>query len=219
MISIAIPTHDMANKEFFLRRSLNAIKQQTYKDIEVVITDNSDDRKLEEVAKEFDLNIKYFKNEGQAKTMAVNTNTAMLKSTGELIKVLYLDDYLAHDRALEDIVHNFQGEWLVSACNHSDGTMPPFNNHYPGWSENLKSGENLIGSPSVMTVKRDSKLLFDENMTWLLDCDYYVRMNEKYGSPTYLMSINVTIGVGEHQMTNILSDEIKNEELEYIKNK
>jgi len=191
MISIAIPVHDMEDKDYFLKRCLDSIEIQTYKDYEIVITEDG--------------------------TMAENTNSAIKKSKGDIIKILYMDDFFNHENALKNIVDNFKGQWLVTGCTHTH-SKDRFNEHYPSMNENIHK-INTIGSPSVMTIKNNNPLLFDENMTWLLDCDYYKRMYEKYGEPVLLNDINVVIGVGEHQMTRKLDDTLKNNELMYVKTK
>lgn len=184
----------MANKEFFLNRLLESVRSQTFQDYELVITEDG--------------------------KMAENTNSAIKKATGEFVKILYMDDFFTHKDALREIVRAFEdeqneGEWLVTGCSHEPGKFV----HYPSWDDEILTGKNTIGSPSVLTMKRSSALLFDENLSWLLDCELYHRLHEKYGKPIILKDINVTLGLGEHQMTNLMSDDYKLSEHEYVKNK
>ncbi len=193
MISIAIPVYDMENKKYFLERCLNSIKRQTYKDYEIVVTENKGG-------------------------MAANTNEAIRQSKGDIIKILYMDDYLAHPDALRDIVLNFEGEWLVTGCKHDNG-REIYHEHFPTYNSNIHKGVNTIGSPSVLTIKRDLNMFFDEEMMWLLDCDFYKRLHDKFGAPKILNSVNVIIGVGEHQATNWMGEERKLQEEKYINKK
>jgi len=186
-ISIAIPVYEMENKEFYLNRCLESIKNQTYKDYEIVITENG-------------------------RGMASNTNEAIKKCKGRFIKILFMDDYLAHKYSLKEIVDRFQSRWLVTGCEH-DNHSP---DHYPRYNEDIHKGYNTIGSPSVLTILNKNPLLFDENMSWLLDCDYYKRMYDKYGEPTILNTVNVGIGIHKGQATYILSDELKTNEHDYM---
>lgn len=188
-ISIVVPVYPMPNGDFFLKRCLDSIKSQTFKDYEVIIT-----------------------NDGK---MAENTNSGIKKSTGELIKILFMDDYFAHENALQIIVDNFAGRWLVTGCTHDPGG----NEHLPQWSDLMATGVNTIGSPSVLTIKNENPLLFDEEMTWLLDCDLYKRYYDKYGKPTILNDINVAIGVGEHQSTHLMGEQVKINEHIYMAQK
>lgn len=198
-ISIALPVHDMPNGEFFLDRALESIKQQSFKDYEIVITRRG--------------------------KMAQNTNAAIKKSKGELIKILYMDDYFAHENALQEIVDNFTPNtfWLATGCLHQkteEGYYEdPHSPHYPEYTKNISTGNNRIGSPSVITLRNEGHLLFDENMSWLLDCDLYKRYYDKYGKPTILNDLNVTIGIGTHQTTYALSEQEKLSEHYYLEDK
>lgn len=218
-ISVAIPVHKMEGREYFLHKTLDILTLQTFKDFEVVITDNADDGVIENVCAGYpELHIRYFKN--YRKGMAQNTNEAIKLSQGEIIKILYLDDFLAHEHALEEIDRMFRAEdrWLVTACTHFDyenGTEYS-NDHYPVYNSQIHFGYNTIGSPSVLTIRNHKPLLFDENMTWLLDCDLYKRYFDAFGEPKILNVVNVVIGTGKHQATNILSDELKKSEHNYV---
>jgi hypothetical protein len=142
--------------------------------------------------------------------MAENTNAGIKRARGELIKILYLDDYLENDYALQDMVDNFTGEWMVVGTN---------NNPTPQWTDDIETGNNKLGSPSALLIRNGSPLLFDENMSWLLDCDYYKRMHAKYGQPQILGGVYVVIGEGDHQTTHLLTDEEKQDESIYLQNK
>lgn len=185
-ISVAVPVYDMENGEFFLNRLKKSLDEQIFRDFELVITEQGG--------------------------MAENTNNAIKASKGELVKILYMDDYLAHPNALQEISDNFIGEWLVTGCAHDPGT----HSHYPAYNDDIYLGVNTIGSPSVLTMRRESALLFDEKLTWLLDCDLYRRLYEKYGEPTILNDINVMIGIHAGQSTHLIPDTIKSDEHEYL---
>lgn len=219
-LSVAIPTSEMGGLGAkFLAQSLLVLKHQTFKDFEVVVSDNSDNDAIENVcASEWGLDIHYFKN--PIKGMAQNTNAAILAARGELIKILYLDDYLASHSSLRQIVDTFDSddEWLVSGCTHTTNVRR-VSPHYPEYNSEIYTGKNTIGSPSVVTVRNDNPLLYDERLTWLLDCDIYKRYYDAFGPPKILNSLNVVIRQGTHQMTNIISEERKHEEYQYLLNK
>lgn len=191
-ISCVIPIHDMQGGDFFLWRLVNSIMKQTYKDYEIIII-----------------------KEGR---MAENTNAGLHKAIGELIKILYLDDYFAHPDALKEIVDNFKGSdnWLVTGCLHQQQGEEPKNPHYPSYNPKMRQGINTIGSPSVLTIRNEGKLFFDQNLSWLLDCELYSRYYKKYGEPKILNDLNVILGLGAHQMTNLMSEEDKKLEFKYL---
>lgn len=221
-ISIVIPVHEMPDWERFIKRSLATIESQTYRNYEVLILDNSDGDNIYDLCKQYRShdfpNFYYAKN--PKKGMAPNTNAGIKSATGDIIKIIYMDDYLAHQDALKAIVEAFDGEWLVTGCLHDNGSGIS-NPHFASYNDNIHLGANTIGSPSVLAIKNrgEDTMLFDEKMQWLLDCDYYKRMYEKYGAPTILDDLNVVIGLHEGQMTNTMGNERKKQEEEYIKQK
>jgi hypothetical protein len=184
----------MKNKDFFLKRALDSIEKQTFKDYEVVITEDG--------------------------MMAENTNSAIKQAKGEIIKILYMDDYFAHPDALANMMNGFEGGWLATGCAHDNG-QELYNVHYPEWNspEEMMKGANTIGSPSVVMFENDDPLLFDENLSWLLDCELYTRLFARYGKPTILNDIGIIMGIHDGQMTNILTDEEKLSEHKYLEDK
>ncbi len=144
--------------------------------------------------------------------MAENTNSGIKRAHGELIKILYLDDMLSHKDALKEIVEamdaNPDRHWLITGVD---------NNPYPYYTDDIETGNNKLGSPSALTIRNKKPLLFDENMSWLLDVVLYKRMYKKYGDPIILDGVHVILGIGDHQMTHILTDEDKLKEANYLK--
>lgn len=133
-----------------------------------------------------------------------NTNLGMSKAKGDLIKILHQDDYFTHKNSLKEIVENFNGEWLITGCS---------NNWYPIYTGDIHLGNNKLGSPSVLTTRNGLDMYFDEELIWLFDCDFYKRMYNKYGEPTILMGDIVTIGEGDHQATNLITNTAKEKEV------
>ena len=179
----------MKNWSFFLTRCLASIEQQTFTDYEIILT--------------------------KAGKIAENTNAAIKKATGEIIKILYMDDYLAHPDALKNIAENFKGGWLATGCVHDwgDGVLK---DPHKAVIDGVLGDKNTIGSPSVVAIENKEPLLFDENMGWVLDLDYYKRLFDRYGPPTILDSYDVAIGCGDHQVTHIMPEENKRLEEKYL---
>ena len=149
--------------------------------------------------------------------MPNNTNNAMEQAKGDLIKILYQDDYFYDERSLWDIIKHFTHwtQWMVTPCVHTIDGVNFYNEHYPYYSES----ENTIGSPSILTLRREIKERFDPRFSWVLDLDLYKRLFQKYGKPKILNKVNVVIGIGNHQMTYKLSDERKSLEFQLLKEK
>lgn len=188
-ISIVIPIHWMKKWDFFLQRCLKSIEEQTFTDYEIIIT--------------------------MAGKMAENTNRGISSARGELIKILYLDDWLDSSDYLMEVYTAFlnsEVEWLITSAT---------NNKYPAWTNDIEGGNNKLGSPSALTFRNkfENNLLFDENLSWLLDCDLYKRMEKKLGKPSILTRVGVGIGIHDGQMSNILTNEEKGLEYKYTKEK
>lgn len=201
LISIAIPIYDMPNGQYFLERAIESITTQTFQDYEIII---SDDRELQDYKIEHP-KITVVRNIDE-KGMANNTNNAIDNAKGEFIKILYQDDYLADERALERLAEQLQDKpkWLVTGCAHNENDevsrihMPTFQQEY-----------NDIGSPSVLTIHNSVKERFNPKLTWVLDLEYYKKLYEKYGEPKFYYDTNVIIGIGQHQVTNLLTTQQK----------
>lgn len=209
-ISIVIPIYEgMDNAVFFFERCVKSVLNQTYRDFQIVVSDDStNDWALPLITDE---RIKYIKNPNPA-GMASNTNNAIDNADGEFIKILYQDDYFTNNDSLQQIADKLTDntKWLVSGCIHDDGGNL-FLEHMPEFNEQA----NTIGSPSVLTIHRDVKERFDSNLTWILDLDLYKRLYKLYGEPVKLNQPNVVIGLGLHQTTHKLTSQQKlNEEIQ-----
>ena len=189
-LSVCIPIHDMYNWEYFLKRLESSLERQTFQNFETVIT-----------------------KEGK---MAENTNAAIKLADGEIIKILYLDDFLWSDRALQNIVDNFTGGWLAQACVHTEDGNAFYNPHVPSWNPDVPNGKNTIGSPSVVAFLNDDPLLFDEHLSWLLDCELYGRLYKRYGEPAIVPSLDIAIGIHKGQTSNTMPDSKKQWEHAYL---
>lgn len=225
LISVCIPTYDMYGKgRTFLKHSLDILTRQTFKNFEVVITDNSDSDVIANLCNEYKnkLDIKYYKNPFNC-GMTANTNKVIKKATGKLIKILFQDDFLYDNKSLEIIANNFDLEkdsWLVTACEHSRDGVTFFRPFYPKYNRKIYLGKNTISSPSVLTIKNDQPLLFDEKLKWLMDCDYYKRCYDKFGPPKIVNKIAAVNRIGSHQISvTEANDSLKKIEYNYMKNK
>lgn len=195
-ISICIPFHDTANTAFYLSRLLNSISQQTFKSYEIVID--------------------------KAGNFARTHNKTIARAKGDIVQMMQMDDFFADPQALERIyamfkpqIGKFVPQWAISASLHyQDGQVGwP---HTPQWTSDIYTGNNRLGSVSTLSFKRDKGLLFEEPLTWLVDCDLYYRLYLKYGEPAICLTTNVVIDTRNDRLSSTLSDELKANEIEYL---
>jgi len=183
--SICIPTYEYKGRGVeFLSHLFETLERQTIKDYEVIISDHSKDDLIynlcEEWGEKFDL--KYYKNIENRGSLSQNTNMCFRLSTGKYIKTVYQDDFFYSDQALEkikDVFETTSSKWLATACNHYEDEQRIFyRNFYPNFDNPISTlfGENLMSCPTVIAIRRDSLIEFDENLKMLMDCEFYYRM-------------------------------------------
>jgi len=200
-ISIAIPAYakDSVGVQY-LRDSFESIDQQTFRDFEVVVSDHSKIHDLIDLCDEYStkFDIKYIKNfygRELAHPGTVNSNTAMDYCSGEYIKILHHDDFFVDDMALEKTVSALDSsgkDWLVCGFNHTRDTINFFDPRTPQYPDHLLVGNNLLGAPTNITLKNESKLYFDSNAMMSMDHEWYHRLRMKYGMPYILDEVLVT---------------------------
>ena len=222
LISVCIPTYEMHGRgATFLRESFEILKSQTFTDFDVVISDGSKDDSIKKLCQEYTgiLDITYHPHPTSTGASS-NINNAIKHATGTIIKILLQDDYLYNEHSLADIAAHFDLQkttWLATPCIHSSESGSFFKPFYPRFNTKLVLGKNTIGAPSVIAIKNQNPLMFDENLHWLLDCDYYERYFEAFGIPTITKEIGVVIRTGDHQLTNtVATRELRKKEYFYI---
>ena len=109
-MSIAVPTCESKGRgNEFLDDLFRTLEIQTFKDFEIVVSDHSKDDKLVDVIDEFQhkLNILYVKNKNDRGNGPANTNNAINHCSGDIIKVMFQDDFFYDDEALQKIYDSF----------------------------------------------------------------------------------------------------------------
>lgn len=103
LISICIPTY---NGEKYLQEALDSVKNQTYKNIEVIISDDqSQDRTIEicqQLKEEVDFPVFIYSHKPNG--IGANWNHCIEKTNGEYIKFLFQDDILEAE-CIEKMLH------------------------------------------------------------------------------------------------------------------
>lgn len=225
-ISVTIPTYEMKGLgKQFLKHNLDILCTQTFKDFDVIISDHSKDNNIQDTCEEYKdrLDIKYFRNIENIGSSSANLNNAIKNADGKIIKILFQDDFLHDDKSLQYIADNFDMKkdgWMATACIHTDNGTDFYQPFHPRYNNEIHLGKNTISSPSVIAIRNEVPLLFDEKLIWLMDCDYYKRCHDKYGDPKIIVDICTVNRAGEHQVTNTLATKVvRKVELAYIKDK
>jgi glycosyltransferase involved in cell wall biosynthesis len=197
-----------------LKRSFDYIINQTYKDIEVVISDHSIDDKIKELCDKYSnkFNIVYIKNPLNRGNFSSNLNNSIRNSSGSIIKLLMQDDYLMHPNSLESVNEIFSDSsvnWAACGC-HSGWNSEDYNTLIPRYDDfSISRGINTIGSPSVISIRNKDVQYFDEGLSWVVDLDYYKKMNSVFGDPSIIAEYSVFVQRHPNQITNTLPENIK----------
>ena len=121
---------------------------------------------------------------------------------------------------IHDQINSGDAGWLVSACQHTHDGELLFDSHFPSYHPDIHLGENTIGAPSNIAFKNKGSLFFDRNLIWLMDCEFYKRLELIFGPPMVLNELCIVNRVGAHQVTNtLIHDDLVRNELRYVKNK
>ena len=199
-ISICCPVYTMEGNrsEKFLVEYLSNLTFQTFKDFEVVISDQSTFDNLKNIVTTFEhaLNVRYIRNTSEKKNAANNVNSAIRHATGEIVKLLYMDDFFVDALALQKINDSFdsnpEGKWFISGFTHcNEDRTQFFNTKRPWYGNKYVNGDNTTGNPSNYAVRRECALEMDENLLWIVDGEYFYRSFYHYGDPIMIPDVLV----------------------------
>ncbi|PVX18379.1 hypothetical protein DD565_06525 [Vibrio cholerae] len=101
LVSIIIPTF---NRHIEIKRAIESCFLQSYKNIEVVISDNSENNKTEEVIRGIKGNIVYTRNECNIGPI-LNWRNALDKASGDWVVIMPDDDFFINAYYIEDCLN------------------------------------------------------------------------------------------------------------------
>lgn len=207
-ISICIPTYSNPSS---LKRLLDSIKLQNFKDYEVIITDDSPDDSVKEVVAQYQgYNIRYYKNP-RSLGSPMNWNAAIEKAESDYIKIMHHDDYFTSPFSLQKIVNALQKySFVFVQSNHvinnkiismHNPSVETVHNYIANPIKLLL--ENVIGAPSAVAYKKNA-LVYDKRLKWFVDVEFYVRYLHSISREDmcYIEEPLVNIGVDIGRVSN-----------------
>lgn len=186
-LSICIPTFERA---FEMQRCLDSLASQKYKNFEVVISDDSNTTKIENLVNKYNkiLDIRYFKNYKKLGAPE-NWNRCIELARGKYINLLHQDDYMTSNNSMEviynTILKNVNSKIFISNAiiqendnltkrYITDKQIKKFNE-----DSNIIYLGNLIGPPSVLIFSRELKYIkYKKELVWFSDIEYYYRFGK-----------------------------------------
>jgi len=211
-ISICIPTY---RQEAFLRRTLESIAIQSFKDYEVIVTDDSPDDRVEKTVmgrRWFD-NLRYVRNAERLGAPG-NWNRAVSLATGEYVKLLHHDDWFPDPESLGEFAALLDGNPAADfafgatlVCG-TDGEVKRVHALSPRELGEIRRDlnrlfpRNLIGSPSATIYRRSIGEEYDVTLKWVVDLEFYIRLLKKNGAFAYsARPLVCTVDGAPHQVT------------------
>lgn len=186
-VSICIPAYKQPE---LLRKALESILIQDFKDFEIVVTDDSPDFFVKDVCDEYiakNIAIRYVKNVERRGTPE-NWNEAMRHAKGEYIKILHHDDWFSEKDSLSKLVKildaNPDANFAFCGCRNFNPHGDLQNIHRAKWLQIQKLKKdptflfagNFVGAPSTTIFRNGLEIYFDTQFKWVVDIDFYIRI-------------------------------------------
>ena len=223
-VSFCIPTYESKGKaQSYLFDIFYALANQTNKDFNVWISDHSKTDVVLEACKEYanEFEINYVKNEDRRGQISANTNCALRHADGEILKVMFQDDFILTKNLVEELDKAFVDDvdWAVTGFAHTlDDGHTHYNPKIPEYNNRLLEGVNTLSSPSILAIRNGIDEYFDEELTMLMDCDMYYRLYKYHGDPAVLTDYHISNR--EHQnQTQRTYEHLIPTEIDYLKEK
>jgi glycosyltransferase involved in cell wall biosynthesis len=210
LISICIPAYKQPE---FVVRAIQSIQKQSYKNVEIIISDDSPNEDIKIAIQSYisEINIKYYHNQPALKSPK-NWNNAIQLSGGDYYMLLHQDDWLEDRDCLSIYMAAFESNpnaqfvFCKNTAIQPDGTKLTLQYLTSllkdmGKRPNHILRANVIGPPSNTMLKKGVGVNYDEDYIWLVDVDYYVALLNKGYEYVYLDKHLVSIGLHEDQTT------------------
>lgn len=206
--SICIPAF---KHEKNIRRLLNSIEVQSFRDYEIIISDDSPDNSVQSVVSAFtSLPIKYYRNI-PSQGMPRNWNFAISKACGQWIKIMHDDDWFSDKDSLKYFAEEttkggmFIFSRYMDVFENGKVTKPSFSSYLE--KRILRNpvslmAKNVIGPPSVTLIHNSIKEQYDERFKWRVDIDYYIRLLLNRNSFSIIDRPLINVGISAAQVTN-----------------
>jgi glycosyltransferase involved in cell wall biosynthesis len=209
-ISICIPAY---KNTVYLQRLLNSIAIQSFKDFEVVITDDSPDESVETFIRSnnWEFALVYIRNQTPLGSPE-NWNASIRLAKGEWIKMMHDDDWFSRRDSLEvfanTVVQHPQSSFIFSGYKEVNKDNKEhavtINNLYLfllKQSSFLLLKRNFIGHPSTTLIKNDWRLYYDKNLKWVVDIEFYMRYLNNNPQLIAIKQPLISIGINDFQIT------------------
>jgi glycosyltransferase involved in cell wall biosynthesis len=209
-ISICIPAYKRME---YLQRLLDSIAIQSWKNFEVILTDDSPDESVHSVYMRYkEIFPLYYYHNSPSLGTPENWNEAIRKAKGKWIKLMHDDDWFAEKDSLAKFAETVQNYptsfFFFSAYRNThlktdqtkDIFISPFRHRALRHNPVSLISDNVIGPPSCVLFSANQFISFDNQLKWLVDIDFYIRYLSQTDA-VYIHEILICIGLSESQVT------------------
>jgi glycosyltransferase involved in cell wall biosynthesis len=224
-VSICIPSF---NQVKHLEKTLESILHQTFTDYEIIVTDDTPSDKVRNFIANHALKDKilYYRNSPPLGSPR-NWNFCISKARGSLIKVLHHDDWFTYDHSLEVFVKTMEEHPEVNIAFSSSSVLLESGK---SWLHKISHKQlvkitnnptllftaNLIGGPSSTIFRKQLNVCFDEQLTWLVDIDFYIFNLIELNRIQYISDPLVTTFAAQGRVSDLCLNNSKIEVYEYF---
>jgi glycosyltransferase involved in cell wall biosynthesis len=202
--SIIIPTF---NGELFLKRCINSILKQSYKNFEVIVMDGGSTDSTLKILKSFGNNIKYYSQKDKGQADAINKGIS--KSTGTWITWQNCDDFYSDPNAFLEFAnaiksHSSKKLFIanINLINFDEKILRDIKYFKPSFTSLLYEGMTLTNQACFWNKDLNQKLGYLKNLRINFDYEWFLRILKNY--PNSGFHIDKTLGcfrIHKHQKT------------------
>jgi len=213
LVSVCIPCY---KNPVLLERCLLTVLEQSYSNIEIIITDDSPNNEVSDVIKKYaaDKRIQYTKNFPSLGSPE-NWNAALRLAQGQYVKIMHHDDWFTNSDALKNFVDTALSTNADFICSNCFNVRPDKKQKHfipekfkDRWKTNssLILYANYIGNPSTTFFKLTAgvkNILFDINTMWFVDVLFYYEYTQKNKKIVFIKDFLIDTSAGlDTQVTN-----------------
>lgn len=210
-ISVCIPAY---KRTHYLKRLLDSLAEQTYRQFEIVVTDDTPGNEVQELVATYGhLPIQYYKNDTALGTPE-NWNEGIRRAKADWIKIMHDDDWFTGKDSLGQFADAIQANpdkaFLFAAYNNvheKDGRIQPMH-VAPVNLQLLRSNhlyllrENYVGNPSCTLFKKSTNVVFDQRLKYVVDFEFYMRyLPAVHNQFVYIDKALINVSLNDTQVT------------------
>ncbi len=213
MISVVIPTY---NREKTIKKAVDSVLSQTYKDIELIVVDDcSNDKTGEIISKINDVRLRYIRLE---KNSGANyaRNIGIFEANGEYVAFQDSDDVWRKEKLERELEYLVENDCDVVFCSmlqhHNDRKDIRFPRINDSDKKNLARRVLFGNIMSTQTILAKKELIkkekFDNSLERFQDWDLAIRLLNKY-NVKFLDKVLVDVYVGEDSISKSSNKAVK----------